>query len=51
MNVMETTGSQRRAATCVGAAYLTALPPALFSGIYVPLQVIVAGDAEATAQT
>ena len=50
MNVMETTGSQRRAATLVGAAYLTALPPALFSGIYVPLEVIVAGNAEATAQ-
>ena len=46
----QVTGSQRKAARFVGAAYLTAMPLALFSGIYVPLHLFVAGNAAATAQ-
>lgn len=44
------TDVQRKAARFVGAAYLTAMPLALFSGFYVPMQLIVATDAAATAQ-
>lgn len=46
----EVTGPQRKAARFVGGAYLLAMPLALFSGIHVPLQLFVAGNAVATAQ-
>lgn len=46
----QVTGAQRRAARFVGGAYLTAMPLALFSGIYVPMHLFVTGDVAATAR-
>jgi hypothetical protein len=46
----EVTGSQRTAARFVGGAYLLAMPLALFSGLYVPQQLFVTGNAAATAR-
>ena len=46
----QVTGSQRKAARFVAGAYLTAMPLALFSGIYVPMHLFVTGNAVATAQ-
>jgi hypothetical protein len=43
-------GSQRQAAKVVGLAYLLALPPALFAGIFVASRLIVPANAAATAQ-
>lgn len=42
-------GSQRQAARVVGLAYLLALPPALFAGLFVAARLIVPADAAATA--
>jgi Domain of unknown function (DUF4386) len=42
--------SQRRAARVVGASYLLAIPPALFSGIYVASQLVVNKNAAQMAQ-
>ena len=41
--------TQRRAAKIVGATYLCALPPAIFAEFYVLGQLLVSGDATATA--
>jgi hypothetical protein len=46
----EVTDSQRTAERFVGGAYLLAMPLALFSGLYVPLQLFVTGNAAATAR-
>lgn len=42
--------SQRSAARVVGASYLLAIPPALFTGIYVASQLITGKDAAQSAQ-
>jgi hypothetical protein len=42
--------TQRSAARVVGASYLLAIPPALFSGIYVASQLITGKDAAQSAQ-
>lgn len=42
--------TQRSAAALVGAAYLLALPPAIFAEFYIPLQLVVRADMGATAR-
>src|SRR4051795_2751616 len=44
------TETQRRAATIVGAAYLLALAPAIFSEFYVSRELVVRADMGATAR-
>jgi hypothetical protein len=50
MALAAVTDSQRRAARVVGASYLLALPPALFTGIYVASQVVAHKSAAGMAQ-
>lgn len=42
--------TQRHAGRVVGAAYLLALPPAIFAQFYVPNRLVIASNAAATAQ-
>ena len=50
MSLAPVNDSQRTAARVVGASYLLAIPPALFSGIYVASQIVTHRNAAESAQ-
>ena len=50
MTIRSIDDSQRSAARVVGASYLLAIPPALFTGIYVASQLVTGKDAAQSAQ-